>query len=108
VVDVGVEVIEEDGVQEDAADLGKGRGRDTAHVVDRDRPELGAREPRRCRRRAHADREHAVGPESDRGTERRDLTEPAVAEVHLGTRRADGDRREDDRDRRRRAHECNR
>ena len=67
--------------------------------------ELGAREPRR---RPLGERtpiaKHAVGPESDGGAERRHLAEPAVAEVDLGAGRADGDRRKDDRDRRRRAH----
>ena len=73
VIEVGVEVIEEDRVQEHAADLRQRRAASTgAALAERRRgAELLARERVRGALRADADGEHVRGAETDRRAERR-------------------------------------
>jgi len=82
VIQIGVEVVEEDRVQEHAADLSERRTR--KRIV---RSRLAQRERAGSARRAHADRQQAGRAEPDRGAERRDQTHAAVAEPELARAR---------------------
>jgi hypothetical protein len=106
VVEVAVEVVQEDRVQEHPADLGERRAGDAGSLRSRflGRAQLLARQRGGGPLGADADRQHARRPEPDRGAERGNQPEAAVAEVQVSRRRRDPDGREDDRNRRRRAH----
>ena len=90
VIEVGVEVVEEDRVEEHAADLRQRRARDRGEAAVRllAGVQLGARQRVRRALAADADGEDARRAEADGGAERRHQAQAAVAEVALADLRS--------------------
>ena len=105
-VEIGVEVIQEDRVHEDAEHLRERRAGEPrfAFPGNQHGPRLLAREGIRGAARAHAQGEQVRRAEPDRGAERRHQPEAAVAEPELARLGGHAHRREDRRDRGRREH----
>ena len=101
VVEVGVEVIEKDRVEKDAADLRQRRMADRFETAVRflADAQLGARQRIRRALAADADGEQPRCAETDRRTERCDQAQTAVAEVALADLGPNEHRRQDDRNR---------